>query len=68
MSLFPVRVMKIQSKMKALECSQHFTRYKSMGIFSDRQGQVAPQCIIIIIIIIIILIIIIIIIIRFLRL
>ena len=30
---------KIQLKMKALECSQDFSHYKSMGIFSDAQGQ-----------------------------
>ena len=34
---------KIQLKMKALECSQDFSHYKSMGIFSDAQGQVTPQ-------------------------
>ena len=42
MSLFPAR-MKIQSKMKALECSQHLFYCKSMGIFSDSQGQLTPQ-------------------------
>ena len=31
---------KINSKLKALERSQHFSHYKSMGIFSDAQGQV----------------------------
>ena len=30
------RKKKIQSKMKALECSQHFSHYKSMGVFSDK--------------------------------
>ena len=25
------------------ECSQHFTHYKSMEIFSDAQGQLTPQ-------------------------
>ena len=29
--------------MKALECSQHFSHCKSMGIFSDGQGQLPPQ-------------------------
>ena len=29
---------KIQSKMKPLECSQHFSHYKSMESFSDFQG------------------------------
>ena len=39
MSLIPARMKKIQLKMKALECSQDFSQYKSMGIFSDAQGQ-----------------------------
>ena len=30
------------SKMKALEWSQHFSHYKSMGIFSNPQGQLTP--------------------------
>ena len=30
-------------KMKALECSQDFSYYKSIGIFPDAQGQLAPQ-------------------------
>ena len=34
---------KIQLKMKALECSQDFSHYKSMGIFPDAQGQLTPQ-------------------------
>ena len=33
MSLFPARMKKIQSKMKALECSHHFSHCQSMGIF-----------------------------------
>ena len=37
------RMKKIQSKMKALECSQDFPNYKSMGIFSEAQGQLTPQ-------------------------
>ena len=32
----PARMKKIQSKMKALECSQDFSHYKSMGIFFRR--------------------------------
>ena len=28
--------------MKALEWSQHFSHYKSMGIFLDAQGQLTP--------------------------
>ena len=39
MSSIPARMKKIQLKMKALECSQDFSHYKSMGIFSDAQGQ-----------------------------
>ena len=34
---------KIQIKMKALECSQDFSHYKSMGIFPDAQGQLTSQ-------------------------
>ena len=34
---------KIQSKMKALECLQDFPHYKSMGIFSNAQGQLTLQ-------------------------
>ena len=36
---------KIQSKMKELylECLQDFPHCKSMGIFSDAQGQLTPQ-------------------------
>ena len=37
--LLPARMKKIHSKMKALECSQHCSHYKSMGIFPDAQGQ-----------------------------
>ena len=43
MSSLPVRMRMIHSKMKELECSQDFSHYKSMGIFSDAQGQLAPQ-------------------------
>ena len=28
---------------EALECSQDFSHYKSMGIFPDAQGQLTPQ-------------------------
>ena len=34
---------KIQSKMKELECLQDFPHDKSMGIFSDAQGQLTLQ-------------------------
>ena len=43
MSSLPARMKKIQLKIKALECSQDFSHYKSMGIFPDAQGQLTPQ-------------------------
>ena len=43
MSSIPARMKKIQLKMKALECSQDFSDYKSMGIFPDAQGQLTLQ-------------------------
>ena len=43
MSSIPARMKKIQSKIKALECSQDFSHYKSMGIFPDAQGQLTLQ-------------------------
>ena len=43
MSSLPARTRGIESKMKELECSQDFSHYKSMGIFSDAQGQLTPQ-------------------------
>ena len=33
MSSLPVRMKKIQLKMKVLECLQDFSHYKSMGVF-----------------------------------
>ena len=33
-------------KKKALECSQDFSHYKSMGIFPDAQGQLTPQALV----------------------
>ena len=41
--LLPARVKKIHPKMKALEWSQHFSHYKSMGIFPDAQGQLTHK-------------------------
>ena len=38
--LLSARMKKNHSKMKVLEWSQHFSHYKSMGIFPDAQGQV----------------------------
>ena len=43
MSSIPARMKKIPLKMKALDCSQDFSHYKSMGIFPDAQGQLTPQ-------------------------
>ena len=43
MSLLPTRMKMIRSKMKEQERSQHFSHYKSMGIFQDAQGQLTPQ-------------------------
>ena len=43
MSSLPARMKMIESKMKELEWSQHFSHYKSMGIFPDAQGQQTLQ-------------------------
>ena len=43
MSSIPARMKKTQLKMKALECSQDFSHYKSMGIFPDANGQLTLQ-------------------------
>ena len=43
MSSLPARMEKIKLKMKALDCSQDFSHYKSMGIFPDAQGQLTLQ-------------------------
>ena len=43
LSSLPAKMKKIKSKMKELECSQDFSHYKSMGIFPDTQGKLAPQ-------------------------
>ena len=40
MSLLPARMRMIESKMKELVCSQDFSHYKSMGIFSRRSRAV----------------------------
>ena len=37
------RMMKIHPKMKVLEWPQHFSHYKSMGIFPDAQGQLTHK-------------------------
>ena len=34
---------KVHLKMKALMWSQHFSHYKSMGIFPDAQGQLTHK-------------------------
>ena len=41
--LLPARMMKIHLKMKVLKWSQHFSHYKSMGIFQGAQGQLTPK-------------------------
>ena len=41
--LLPARMKKVHTKMKVLECSQHFSFYKSMGIFPDAQGQLTQK-------------------------
>ena len=43
MSSLPARMKMSQLNMKELEWSQHFSNYKSMGIFLDAQGQLTPQ-------------------------
>ena len=43
MSLLPTRMKMIHTKMNELEWSQHFSHYKSMGIFQDAQGQLTSQ-------------------------
>ena len=43
MSMIPARMKKIQLKIKALERSQDFSHYKSMGIFPDAKAQVTLQ-------------------------
>ena len=41
--LLSTRIKKIHQKMKVPEWSQHFSHYKSMGIFSDAQGQLTQK-------------------------
>ena len=43
MSSLPARMKMIHSKMNGLGWSQHFSHYKSMGMFPDPQGQLTPQ-------------------------
>ena len=43
MCLLSARMKKIQSKINSLEWPQHFSHYKSMGIFQFVQGQLTPQ-------------------------
>ena len=44
--LLPARIKKIHLKMKVLEWSQHFSQYKSMGIFPLAQGQLTHKSLI----------------------
>ena len=41
--LLSVRMKKIHPRMNVLEWSQHFSNYKSMGIFPDAQGQLTHK-------------------------
>ena len=41
--LLSARMKNIHPKMKVLEWSQHFSHYKSMGIFPDAQGQLTHK-------------------------
>ena len=41
--LLSARMKKIHPKLKALEWSQHFSHYKSMGICPDAQGQLTHK-------------------------
>ena len=41
--LLSARMKKIHPKMKVLEWSQHFSHFKSLGIFPDAQGQLTHK-------------------------
>ena len=41
--LLPARMKTFHPKMKVLEWLQHFSHYKSMGIFPDAQGQLTHK-------------------------
>ena len=41
--LLSARMKKIHPKMKVLKWSQHFSHYKSMGMFPDAQGQLTHK-------------------------
>ena len=41
--LLSARMKKIHPNMKVLEWSQHFSHYKSMGIFPDAQGHLTHK-------------------------
>ena len=43
MVLLSARMKKIHAKMKVLEWSQHFSHFKTMGIFPDAQGQLTHR-------------------------
>ena len=44
--LLSARMKKIHPKLNVLEWSQHFSHYKSMGIFPDAQGQLTHKSLI----------------------
>ena len=43
LTFLPARMKKIHWKMKVVEWSQHFSHYKSMGIFQNAQGQLTHK-------------------------
>ena len=47
LTLLPARMKKIHWKMKVLEWLQHFSHYKSMGIFSNVQGQLTHKSLVV---------------------
>ena len=47
MVFLPARMKMIQSKLKRQEWSQHFSHFKSMGIFTDAQGRLTPQSLVV---------------------
>ena len=44
--LLPVRMRKIVSKAAEKKGKHHYPKLKSMGIFSDAQGQLTPQSVV----------------------
>ena len=46
MSLFPASMKWIRSRTAQKKWQHRFSHYKSMGIFSDAQGQLTPQSVV----------------------